>query len=142
LARDKETAGDAFQDTWVKAMKNIQRYDPQRDFLKWLFTIATNLQRDRWRRIKRWALLYQGLQNHQGPTPEEIVQHRQDSDMLYSCLGTLSEKQRIPIVLHYIEGFSQDEVAELLRIPVGTVKSRLHHGKKRLKKMLEVAIHG
>lgn len=142
LARDTDTAGDIFQDTWIKAMKNIQRYDPQRDFLKWLFAIAANLQRDRWRRVKRWTSLHQAMQAVEVPAPEEITQGRQVRELLYRCLGTLPDKQRIPLVLHYIEGFKLEEIAESLRIPVGTVKSRLHNGKKRLKEMMEVAING
>lgn len=142
LAKDPDTAADIFQDTWIKAMKNIQRYDSQRDFLKWLFIIAANLQRDRWRRIKRWALLLQGLQDVEVPAPEEITLGRQDRELLYRCLGNLPKMQRIPLVLHYIEGFKLEEIAELLRIPVGTVKSRLHNGKKKLKDMMEVAING
>jgi len=142
LARDPNTAGDLFQDTWVKAMKKIRSYDPQRDFRKWLFTIAANLQKDRWRWVKRWTKLLQGFQHVQGPAPEEIAQGKQDKELLYRCLNSLPEKQRIPIVLHYIEGHKLEEIAELLKIPVGTVKSRLHNGKKRLKEMMEVAVHG
>ncbi|MGI6366249.1 MAG: RNA polymerase sigma factor [Bacillota bacterium] len=142
LAGDPEAAGDIFQDTWVRAIKNIGRYDPQREFRKWLFAIAVNLQRDRWRRLKRWTPLFQGLHPAQDPGPEEITQTRLERDLLYDCLAALPDKQRIPIVLHYIEGFSLEEVAGLLTLPVGTVKSRLHYGKLRLKKMLEVAGHG
>lgn len=142
LARDTEAAGDIFQDTWVRAMKNIRSYDPQRGFLNWLFAIAVNLQRDRWRRLKRWTLLFQGLHRAQEPGPEEIAQAGLDRDWLYKCLAALPNKQHIPIVLHYIEGYSIEEVAELLALPVGTVKSRLHYGKQRLKKMMEVASHG
>lgn len=123
-------------------MNNIQRYDSQRDFLKWLYAIAANLQRDRWRRVKRWALLLQVMQAVEVPVPEDITLGKQDREFLYRCLGALPEKQRTPLVLHYIEGLKLEEIAEILRIPVGTVKSRLHHGKKRLKEMMEVAIHG
>ncbi len=142
LARDPDAAGDIFQDTWVRAMKNIGRYDPQREFLKWLFAIAVNLQRDRWRRLKRWTLLFQGLHPVQDLDPQERAQARLDRDLLYKYLAALTDKQRIPIVLHYIEGFSLEEIAEMLTLPVGTVKSRLHYGKLRLKKMMEVASHG
>ena len=60
-----------------------------------------------------------------------------DYRALHDALQTLEEKYRLPVVLHYLEGYSLEEIAWLLRVPVGTVKSRMFTGRKRLRDILE-----
>lgn len=139
LARDADAASDLFQDTWLKAIKNIGRFDSQRDFLKWLFAIAANSQKDRWRWKSRWAALLQRLDGQ--PSLNQLEQKR-NSELLCICLDSLDDNHRIPVILHYIQGFSQEEISALLKIPPGTVKSRLHYARKKMKQEMEVAMNG
>jgi len=127
---DRQTGGrdvdDLYQDTWLRVVKAAPRFDPSRRFSTWLFQIAVNRCRD-WRRR---------------PPPEPVdpsrlperpvadaVDARLDAERL---LAALPEGQRSAVVLRYWHDCDEDEVARILRIPRGTVKSRLHHAMRRL----------
>jgi RNA polymerase sigma-70 factor (ECF subfamily) len=117
---------DLYQDTWLRVVRAAPRFDPSRRFSTWLFQIAVNRCRD-WRRR---------------PPPEPVdpsrvtdrpvvdsADARLDAERL---LAALPEGQRSAVVLRYWHDCDEDEVARILRIPRGTVKSRLHHAMRRL----------
>ncbi|MCP4219924.1 MAG: sigma-70 family RNA polymerase sigma factor [bacterium] len=145
----KADADDLFQDTWVKAVKNLHMYDGRARFLTWLFTICINLHRDRLRRHFRWSKILKSY--HSGDQmetdmadleskekrPRETAAEDRRADRLKDALQGLKEKLRLPIILHYYREFSLREISGMLGIPAGTVKSRLSNGRKQLKKILE-----
>src|ERR1051326_3052469 len=122
---------DLYQETWLRAVRAAARFDPARRFSTWLFQIALNLCRD-WHRKAR----------PEPVDPADIdriaaagaaTDTRSDARRL---LAALPEPQREVVVLRYLHDLGEDEVAEILGCPRGTVKSRLHHA---LRKLVELA---
>lgn len=150
LCKGKSAADDLFQDTWVKVLGNIQHFDSERSFKNWLFTISTNLYRDRWRKYKRWLhrvkdyydtdILARELENFKEstPGPVENLLDREQARQLHNCLGELPDKLRIAVILYYFQELSIQEISEILGIPPGTVKSRLYGARTQLRNLLEV----
>jgi RNA polymerase sigma-70 factor (ECF subfamily) len=150
LAGNRGEADDLFQDTWVKAIRNIHLCDAEKRFINWLFTICINLYRDRYRKVTRWLKVVKSYlstesmetematveSNVMGPG-EKSLKHEQEK-ALRNALGTLKDPIRIPLILYYYREFSLSEISEMLGIPKGTVKSRLAAGRIRLKEIMEV----
>lgn len=144
LARNRTDADDLFQETWIKAWRNFHRYDPRQRFLPWLVTICLNLHRDRGRRHKRWLARFVERFTPERPGPDleqvgsgapaadETMVQREELKMLSDCLDTLADPLRIPLVLHYYFDWSTEEIAAVLEIPPGTVKSRMWTGRRQL----------
>lgn len=130
-------AEDAVQDAFIRAYENLHRYDLQRKFSTWLFTITANLCKNKLRRERFFAPL-QGLsQLRGGEDPAETVAREERCSWVQEALQELDEKYRAPLVLRYYGDLDYQEIAEALGIPEGTVKTRIHRGKQALKRWLE-----
>jgi RNA polymerase sigma-70 factor (ECF subfamily) len=123
---------DLYQETWLRAVRAARRFDRRRRFSTWIFQIAVNLCRD-------W---------HRRPPPEPVeapdttaaaadpVDARLDARRL---LDALPEPQRTVVILRYYHDLAEDEIAEILDCPRGTVKSRLHYAMARLSELARSA---
>ena len=120
---------DLYQETWLRAVRAAAHFDPSRRFSTWLFQIAVNLCRDRWRRAGEEPL---------DGVPEPVAQGAGTTDVTEAALdvrrllAALPEAQRSAVLLRYYHDLSEEEVAEILGCPRGTVKSRLHQAMARL----------
>ena len=125
--RSADECADAVQEALMKAWNKRQTVAPER-FRPWLTRIVINECMNIGRRKKRvhWVADVEPSEPISAPTPD-----------LSDELSTLPEKLRTPLLLHYLEGFSLEEVALALRVPIGTVKSRLHLARKALRLELE-----
>ena len=123
-----EDCADAVQEALGKAWAKRRQADPGY-FRAWLTRIVINECHNCYRRQKRIVYAEQA-EAGQNPAFDDAIALRQS-------LSTLPEKLRLPLLLHYLEGFSLKEVARILRLPIGTVKSRLHQARKALKLELE-----
>ncbi len=119
-------------------VKNISRYDTSREFEPWLTKICVNLYRNMLRRIARRPLLHFRTTEEKDflfcsiPAPEG-----RDYQPLYEAIARLPEKYRLAVVLFYFEDMDIAAAAGILKIPEGTVKSRLHKARKLLKEALK-----
>ncbi|NGP61139.1 sigma-70 family RNA polymerase sigma factor [Paenibacillus thiaminolyticus] len=146
LCGSASDADDLFQDVWIRAIKHRDSYDANRSLENWLFTIATNLYRDRYRKAKRWLgrvkqyfnpeLQQREMANIPGSAdePEDLLIASYRKELVRRALSRLKDEHRILLVLYYFEECTYREAAEILRIPEGTVKSRLNSAKKALKR--------
>ncbi len=125
-----EDCADAVQEALSKAWAKRAQAEPGY-FRPWLVRIVINECHNLYRRRKR--ILYTAEVE---PAPQASVLD-DPARQLRQALETLPEKLRLPLVLHHLEGFSVEEVARILRIPEGTVKSRLHQARGALKTELE-----
>lgn len=116
---------DLYQEVWIRVVRAAERFDGDRRFSTWLFQIALNLCRDWHRRRPPEPADGAGDRAADGYGAEAAL----DVDRL---LARLPEAQRDVVALRYLHELSEDEVAAVLDIPKGTVKSRLHHGIARL----------
>ncbi len=150
LTGNRGEADDLFQDTWVKAIRNIHHCAADKRFINWLFTICINLYRDRYRKFSRWLKVVKSYLSTEhmetemanvesnDPGPEDKTVKTDQEITVRNALGTLKDTLRIPLILYYYREFSLNEISEMLEIPEGTVKSRLAAGRSRLKKIMEV----
>ena len=150
MTRNPTDAEDLVQDTMLRTYRAFDRFEAGTNLKAWLFRIMTNAYINTYRKKQREPQnvsadeiedfdLYQELKNHDsqfGETPEKIVLDRLvDSDIL-EAIEDLPDQFRLAVVLSDIEGFSYAEMAEIMGVPMGTVMSRLHRGRKALQKRL------
>ncbi|MEK4546660.1 RNA polymerase sigma factor SigW [Bacillus sp. FSL L8-0173] len=140
-------AEDIAQEAFIRAYVNIDSFDINRKFSTWLYRIATNLTIDRIRKKKPDYYLDAEVAGAEGLTmysqiaadgvlPEDAVLSLELSDTIQKKILKLPDKYRTVIVLKYIDELSLIEIGEVLNIPVGTVKTRIHRGREALRKQL------
>lgn len=145
LQRSRADAEDLYQQTWLKVVRNAHTYR-QKSFKNWLYTICLNTYRDSWRRSRlRWTVT--GLEDDaldfalqtatEGVSAESEAMENLTQQMLAEKVGLLPDKLRLPVILHYFQDLSYEESAQLLGVPVGTIKSRLNAARSRLREELE-----
>jgi RNA polymerase sigma-70 factor (ECF subfamily) len=142
VGEDRSLAEDLVQETFLHVLRQ-RTYQAARPFKPWLYTIATNLARDYFKSAavrKSWregdaeeALLH--LYDSE-PSPEERALAAEQGSEVRAALAQLREDYRVVVLLRFYQGFSLQEIAETLHIPLGTVKSRLSVGVHRLRILL------
>lgn len=152
LTENGEEARDLTQETFLRAFQSIGRFRGEADLRTWLYRIAINQARNRWRWWRRrrrdstvsldavqgqtnqplMATLVEGSQN-----PEQRTLAHEREVALRAALQKLGTSYRETVILRDIEGFSYEEIAATLEINVGTVKSRLARGRQELRRRLE-----
>jgi len=131
---------DLLQETWLRVVRSAGRYDPLQPFPRWLFTIAMNRIRSRWERDAPQPLQDIDVASA-GAGADARIESEQRATAVRSLVSGLPQHLGDTILLRYFEELSEREVAQRLGIPLGTVKSRLHHGMRRLRSELERIIH-
>ncbi|MGY0693972.1 RNA polymerase sigma factor SigW [Virgibacillus sp. FSP13] len=140
-------AEDIAQEAFIRAYINIHSYDDRRKFSTWLYRIATNLTIDRIRKRKPDYYLDAEIKGTEGLNmyaqleadnrlPEEEVESLELKSYIHQEISELPPKYRTIIILRYLEEFSLKEISEILDIPLGTVKTRIHRGREALRKKL------
>lgn len=144
---NRHEAEDLAQEAFVRAFINIHSFNIQMKFSTWLYRIATNLCIDRLRKKKPDYHLDAEIAGTDGLNmysqiaadimmPEEVLESLELQESIQGAISKLPEKYRSVIVLKYIEELSLKEVSEILDLPVGTVKTRIHRGREALRKQL------
>jgi RNA polymerase sigma-70 factor (ECF subfamily) len=138
-------ADDAVQDVFMKAFSNLNQYDNTRaKFSTWLFTIARNHCVDILRKRKRvYSLdtIYEDTEGYFEPVDnkrnvEELLDKKMQVEFIEKEIEEMREDYREILLLRYIEGFSYQEISEILDIPLGTVKTNLYRAREHLKDRL------
>jgi RNA polymerase sigma-70 factor (ECF subfamily) len=149
MIRDPGQAEDIAQESFVRTFTRLERYDERYSFSAWIFKIATNLCIDHLRRAKRIAYsLDQDIQDQDGayrremrasgPDPTEQAEAHEQLRLLNDAVAELPEHYRAILLLRHQEDLSYDEIAEVLDLPIGTVKIRIHRARERVKKRLDL----
>lgn len=158
ILSNTQESEEVVQETFIRVLQNLEKLKNQASFAAWIFKVTHNLCIDviraKQRRGKLPAMIFdpQSTQDQDDqsqvnfgvvsqiadsePGPAERVDDAERHEMIAASLGRLPESQRAVIVLHDIEGFSYEEVAEIVGANVGTVRSRLHYGRQKLKELL------
>jgi RNA polymerase sigma-70 factor, ECF subfamily len=146
LVPSREEAEDLVQDTYARAFRSWRSYTPGTNLRAWLMRILTNLNIDRGRREQRTPdmrpmeegdyFLYNRLEEAGGSGDEQQIVERLSQDGIVRALSAVPHDFRDAIVLVDIGDFSYGEAAQILDIPIGTVMSRLHRGRRILKSRL------
>lgn len=138
VLHDAEEADDAAQDAFLSALTKLAQYDPGRPFRPWLMRIAANVAIDRKRRrhVRRGQPLAPEAHSHE-PSPQLHAERTALREKLEEAMTHLPERYRVALVLYDVEGYSHPEIAEILGIPVGTVRSAVFHARRTLRPLLE-----
>jgi RNA polymerase sigma factor (sigma-70 family) len=132
-----DDADDAAQDALLSALVKLDQYDTDRPFGPWLLRIVANAAIDRRRRrsVRDGSILDANLASP-GPLPDAEAERRALGERLEAALGTLPERYRTALVLFEVEGYSQAEIAHILGMAPGTVRSAVFHARRRLRRRL------
>ena len=146
LTGNMTEAEDLVQESYVRAFRFFHRYDRGLSFSSWLYRIITNVHIDQLRRksrIKTTSLDHSGSEGNtawdiadEQSSPEQTMMESQLEEPLQLALRAMTPEFRIAVMLADVEGMAYEEIAEIMKISVGTVRSRIHRGRKQLKERL------
>jgi RNA polymerase sigma-70 factor (ECF subfamily) len=151
MTRNRSDAEDLVQETYVKGWRSFRTFQEGTNLRAWLFRVMTNTYINKYNAAKRKGtevelddveelFLYKRLgsidQSKLSSSAEDQMLNLFTDDEVKNALESLPEDFRIPVLLSDVDGFSYKEIAEMLEIPMGTVMSRLHRGRKIMQKML------
>ncbi len=135
--RNDADAEDVTHDAFIRAYENLRRYKLEKKFSTWLFTIASNLCRNRLRYRKYHPLASPIGEMAGGSSPEKAIAKQDRREQVISCLDKLPPKYRKPLVLRFYNELSYREIADVLSSAEGTIKTHIHRGKVMLKREIE-----
>jgi RNA polymerase sigma-70 factor (ECF subfamily) len=148
MVRDRELAEDLAQETFVKALNAIDSYRPEFKFSSWVFKIANNAAIDHLRRRELDTLSLDGSPHAETPeamqatalqigarqeTPLDTVEAKELGSAIEAAIGSLRPEYRSCILLRHVEGRAYEEIAEMLNLPLGTVKTYIHRARNELR---------
>jgi len=150
MCNNREDAADLTQSTFLRAYEALGRFRTEARFFTWLYRIAVNLALTHRRRARLRRTLslvgsdeqragHEPVDAHQSAAPSNRLQAQEQQRLLAEALAQLDEEYRAAVVLRDIEGLDYAAIAEILDVPVGTVKSRIFRGRMMLREMLETA---
>jgi len=140
LVHDEQASLDLVQETFIAAVRHIGGLRDDKRFGSWLFGIAHQKCIQRWRKQNREELLREeiaGAPDEFDEGPDDLLIRREQETEFMNLLNQLPLPHRSVLLLHFVEGFSLEEIAGITETQLGTVKSRLHYAKKSLRKLLE-----
>ncbi|MGN0583042.1 MAG: RNA polymerase sigma factor [Oscillospiraceae bacterium] len=137
LCSNYADADDLFQETWLKVIKNFGKYDSSKDFEKWLVSICINTYKNMVRSRKRLIQFdtSEQLDIFLSSIPDSDAENEEYKELI-EIIGELPEKYKIILALRYFNDYSEKETAKILKIPAGTVKSRLNKAKILIRRRL------
>jgi RNA polymerase sigma-70 factor (ECF subfamily) len=140
---NREEAEDVVQDAFTQAYANLNRFERRANFYTWLYRIAFNLSVSRRRRRRPQAVADVEQVRRGGDTedphdlPLQQLERQERIDLIRKALNSLNEEARTILVLREMDGCCYEAIADLLDVPVGTVRSRLHRARLQLKRYLD-----
>lgn len=141
FTHDYQKAVELAQETFIRVFFKAKKYRPIAPLSSWIYAIASNLARTECRRSRKMATVsledlpnqYSSGTYYEDPADPGLVRN------LREALEALHPRYRVPVVLKDMEGFSQEEIAKIIKRPVGTVKARISRGREQLRRTLEKA---
>jgi len=151
MVRDRELAEDLAQETFIKVFNHIDSFNPKYKFSSWIFKIASNLTIDAIRKKDLPTVSLDGSRNattsdeveatritveSRDENPEEYLEAKELGQEIEEAIGKLRPEYRTAILLRHVEGRPYEEIAEIMGIPLGTVKTYIHRARGELKETL------
>jgi RNA polymerase sigma-70 factor (ECF subfamily) len=140
ITGDNEAASDLLQDVFLRLYRFANRIDIQRPLEPWLYRMTTNLAYTWVKRNRRWLWpldeIADWISGGGNDPPYSQVEMDDEWQQVQQAVTALPLQQRVVVVLFYLNDLSLQEISEIIEVPVGTVKSRLHYGRNALKKSL------
>lgn len=136
VTRNKMSAADAVQEAFIRVYKNIQAFDIDKPFEPWFYKILINECNRILGKSSNILLVDDFIENNIQSSREDDHSF-EEYESLYKAIESLEDNNRIPIVLKYLRGFKESEIADILGININTIKSRLFKGRQKLKNIIE-----
>jgi RNA polymerase sigma-70 factor, ECF subfamily len=151
MVRDREQAEDIAQETFVKVFNHLGSYNPKYKFSSWIFKIASNLAIDHLRKKEPETISLDGSRNavteeqmeatritvaSRDENPEEFLEAKELGAEIEQAIGELRAEYRTAILLRHVEGRPYEEIAEIMDVPLGTVKTYIHRARSELRASL------
>ncbi|MGN0605092.1 MAG: RNA polymerase sigma factor [Oscillospiraceae bacterium] len=137
LCGNYHDADDLFQETWLRAIRSYEQYDKSKNFGKWLFSICINTYKNNCARAYNKRIVNFSTSDEKdiflSSVPDKSTQNEEYKELI-RIIRELPEKYKIVLALRYFNDYSEKDVSEILKIPVGTVKSRLNKAKTLIKR--------
>jgi RNA polymerase sigma-70 factor, ECF subfamily len=148
MVRDRELAEDIAQETFVKVFNHLGSYNPKYKFSSWIFKIASNLAIDHLRKKEPQTISLDGSRNattseqieatsitveSRDENPEQFLEAKELGAEIEQAIGELRPEYRTAILLRHVEGRAYEEIAEIMNVPLGTVKTYIHRARTELK---------
>ena len=142
ITKDPSAAEEIVVDTFARAHRAIERLEPDDSLRPWLYRVAVNLSYNRRpRKGVTFSSLDEGTEDiaADSESPSEAAERTERRRVVLECVDSLGPKHKVVVVLHYLNGLNLAEIAEIVEVPVGTVKSRLHYALRKLR--LQLSAH-
>lgn len=137
LLRIQEDVDDAVQQTFIEVFKSLHGYEGNSKFTTWLYRIAVNVSIQFLRKRRNDTISDMDPEILPSERSKDYIEHQELRKQIETVLDTLPLKKRIVVILHDVEERTMEEIAVILNIPIGTVKSRLFHGRDEMRKKLQ-----
>lgn len=149
MSGNYDDANDVAQEAFIRVFNSINTFRGEANFTTWLYRIVTNVYLDE--RKKQKSHLHTSLEEYieleenavtrqieaEGPLPAEVAEEAERNGVLHRAIQELPEYQRVMVVLYHTQNKSYEEIAEIMKLPIGTVKSRLNRARLALKEKLD-----
>lgn len=144
--RNEQDALDALQESFIKIFRYLEKFNEESKFDTWVYRIVVNTCMDMLRKNNK--LMTESLHASDGeeeytveiadsqPTPWEALEQKEKAEFVLACLNLLGQEQREILILRDVQGFSYDEISDILQCSLGTIKSRINRARKRLKEII------
>jgi RNA polymerase sigma-70 factor (ECF subfamily) len=152
MVRDRELAEDLTQEVFVRTFNNLRRYDRSYKFSSWLFKIAYNLTVDHLRKKRLKTISIHGSPDavtperqeatslsleSDGERPDAVTESKELAGYLEEAIGQLRPDYRTAILLRHVEGRAYEDIADIMDVPLGTVKTYIFRARRELRDILE-----
>jgi len=146
FVKDYDVSEDIVQETFLRVFRKRRDYKAIANFSTWIFTIAGNLAKSELRRRKRWRFLSLDAGNDDEKTfelpdtglkPDRVTAVRMLDENVQDCIEKLQDKYKEALILRDIQGMSYKQIAKVVGVPVGTIKSRVNRARLKLQKKLK-----
>ncbi|MFQ6037706.1 MAG: RNA polymerase sigma factor [Candidatus Aminicenantales bacterium] len=139
LTQNRQDAEELFQDTWLRVVRSFPEKLDMESAKTWLFTITANLFRDSLRRRKvreRSTSWQQAVSSSLPETEVERMERKETARAIWEAMGSLPDHHRLVLVLKELAGFTQEEISEMLGMPIGSVKSSVFRAIRKMRDIL------
>ena len=151
MVRDRELAEDLAQETFVKVFNHLDSYNPKYKFSSWIFKIANNLAIDHLRKKALPTVSLDGSRHattseeaessrisiaSEDENPEELLEAKELGEEIETAISQLRVEYRTAVLLRHVEGRPYEEIAEIMDVPLGTVKTYIHRARIELRELL------
>ncbi len=140
VTMDPEVAADVLQETFLRLHRFADRVDAGRPLEPWLYRVTVNLAYSEMKRRRRWLRFLEEMKarlvGEHWPGPQKLIEQDEEVRRVREAVASLPLAQRVVVVLYYLNELSLQEIAHVLEVPEGTVKSRLHYARRALRQKL------